>query len=822
MAESDCARYPRAETNAMGQVFTNFIHDFRFAFRQIRKQPGFAVIATIVLGLGIGGSTAVFSVLYQALLKPLPYPDAQRLLFVHNFFPQNQVSVGGVSAFDFAEIRRHTDVFAGAGIFYWNDLTLTGLDDARHINVVNASATLFDVLGANPQLGRTFSEAEDQYGAAGTTLLSDGLWRSAFGADPNVLGRIIYLNGAPFTVVGVMPRSFQFPSHETQLWIPVALKKSEFTIQGGRLEKWLHMVVRLSPGATPQRTKSALQAIGDELASAFPSFYPKSDGWHFTTRQLGEEQTEAIRRWLYLAFGAALSVLLIACINVSGLLLIRATARNSEVAVRMAIGATKYRIARQMLTETSVLVFSGCILGFLFAMWAVHLVNLYGPLAQPTPVQSWTLFFALALALMSTICAGLLPALLTAELPVEQALKGGARHTSTRGGGWRNGIVAAQIALAVALIFTATQLSRSFLNLTREPAGFEQLHIWTGAIDLPSRSYVADQSWNTRFFEPLLGELASIPGVEAASGANAIPFNPSGVWTEELQLPGWPKPNPPPEAQIGITFPGYFEAIGIPLLRGRTFTSRDRAGSPLVAVIDEELANRYFPGEEPVGKLIGSGGASTPARIIGVVGSVRNRDLGGPHEPEVYYPELQERTESTYLVLRTKGDVDPTVAVRRAIAKLDPGVALYDVRPMGERVAASLKLRRFVAFLLNGLAITGLVLAVVGLHASLAHLVELRRREIGIRLALGAMQSQVVRMILARGGIVVASGLVAGTLGAVIAGLAVRSQLFGVELTDAVTWMSVLGALLIAAIFSACFPAWRAARIEPAVALRHE
>jgi len=807
----------------MRQLFTNLMRDVRFALRQIRKQPGFALIAVIVLGLGIGSSTAVFSVLYQALLKPLPYPDAERLLFVHNYFPKNQVSVGGVSAFDYAEIRRHTDVFASAGIFYWNDLTLTGLDDARHINVVNASATLFDTLGVKPQLGRIFSEVEDQYGRAGTTLLSDGFWRGVFGADPNVLGRIIHLNGVPYTVIGVMPRSFQFPSHETQLWIPVALPQSAFTIQGGRQEKWLHMVARISPGVTPQRTKAALQAIGDELAATLPSFYQTSDGWSFTTRQLGDEQTEAIRRWLYLAFAAVFSVLLIACINVSGLLLIRATTRNGEVAVRMAIGATKYRIFLQMLTETSVLVFSGCILGVLFAIWAVHLVNLYGPLAQPTPVQSWTLFFALALALMSTVCAGLLPALLTGNLPIEQALKGGATRTSTRSGGWRNGIVSAQIALAVALIFTATQLSRSFLNLTRVSAGFAPLHVWTGALDLPSRSYVADQSWNERFFEPLLGELASLPGVEAASGANAIPFNPSGVWTEELQLPDRPKKStPPPESQISITFPGYFEAIGIPLLRGRTFTNRDRAGSPLVAVIDEELAHRYFPDEEPVGKLIGSGGARTPARIIGVVGSVHNRDLGGPHEPEVYYPALQERAESMYLVLRTKGDVDPTVAARKAIAKFDPGVALYDVQTMDERVAASLELRRFVAFLLNGLAITGMVLAVVALYGSLSHLVELRRREIGIRVALGAMHSQVVQMILVRGGIVVAAGLVAGALGAVIAGLAVRSQLFGVELTDALTWTSVVGAILIAAVISAWFPAWRAAQIEPSVALRHE
>ncbi|HEY3936560.1 MAG TPA: FtsX-like permease family protein, partial [Bryobacteraceae bacterium] len=289
-----------------------------------------------------------------------------------------------------------------------------------------------------------------------------------------------------------------------------------------------------------------------------------------------------------------------------------------------------------------------------------------------------------------------------------------------------------------------------------------------------------------------------------------------------LQLPDRPKTNPPAQAQIGVALPGYFGTMKIPLLRGRTFTERDRAGSPPVAVIDQELARRYFPSEEPVGKLIGSGGMGTPAHIIGVVGSVRNSDLGGPREPEVYYPELQERSESMYLVLRTKGDTDPTAAVRQAIAALNPEVALYDVRPMDQRVAASLKLRRFIAFLLNGFAFAGMLLAGVGLYSSLAHLVQLRRREIGIRLAVGALQSQIVRMIVTRGGIVSGIGLVAGIAGAILAARIVRSQFFGVQATDLATWATILGAILIATGIAAWLPARRAARIEPSIALREE
>lgn len=806
----------------MTNLLANFIQDLQFAFRQSRKQIWFTLTVVLLLALGIGGSTAAFSVFYQVLLKPLPYPNLQRLFFVHNSFPKSQIPATGVSGFDYAEISRHRDVFAASAIFYWNDLTLTGVGAPRHINVVNASSSLFQVLGVSPQLGRTFSNAEDRRGAPGTTVLSDTMWRNDFNADPHVLGRTIYLNDKPYTVVGVMLKSFQFPSRETQLWIPVALRPGEFTIQLGRLEKWLHMVARLAPGVNLDKAHTALETISNRLAASYPSFYPRKEGWEFTMRQIADEQTQAVRRWLYLAFGAVFSVLLIACINVSGLLLIRATARNSEIAVRRAIGASKARIVWQILTETSLLAFVSCALGLVLAVWAVHLVNIYGPIAQPTTIRGQALLFAVALAFFCTVVAGLTPALLSAQLPVEQTLKSGATRTATRGSGLRSVIVAAQLAFAVGLLFMAAQLSRSFLNLTHVPAGFNQDHVWTGAIELQSNRYTANQSWNTQFYEPLLQSLKSLPGVQAASGGNAIPFNPSGVWLERFRLSARPDLNPNAEAQVGLAFPGYFESIGIPLQKGRTFTARDRAQSPQVAVIDQELARRYFPGRDPIGQFIGSGGVKTPATIIGVVGSIHNMDLGGPPVPEVYYPELQERTDDTYLVLRMSNDLDPTTAVRNAIAKLDPDIALYDVAWMSDRVAASLKLRRFVVLLLNGLALTGFLLAIIGLYASIAHLVEMRQREIGIRIALGARQIQVTRMILVRATVVACAGIIGGVVAGGIVGEAVRTQFFGVRLTDPETWIAVLGGILIASVMAASVPAWRASRVDPAIALRNE
>ncbi|HEX4750747.1 MAG TPA: ABC transporter permease [Bryobacteraceae bacterium] len=806
---------------SMTQFFANSGQDLRFALRHLRANPGFTLVVVAVLTLGIGSSAAVFNVLYQVLLKPLPYHESGSLFFVHNRFPKSQVAVAGVSGFDYAEIAQRKDVFVNAGLFYYNDLIMTGTGEAKHVDAVNASATLFETLDMTPELGRTFNQTEDQRGAPGTVVLSDQLWRTTFGGDRGVLGRQIYLAGEPHTIIGVMPANFQFPSRETQLWIPIALRPNEFTLQGGRLEKWLHMIVRLAPGVTTQAADSALRSIAAQLGGRYPPFYPTSEGWTFTLRQVGDEQTANMRRWILLAFGAVLAVLLIACINVTGLLLVRNAARAGEIAIRTAMGASASRIVAQLMTESGALVLVSCGLGLVFCAWELHAIDVYGPLSQPVPFRARTIAFAVLLTILTTVLAGLLPALFGARVSVEQTLRSGASRTSTRGTGIRSVIVAAQVGCAVTLVFIATQLTTSFLNLSRVPAGFQEQHVWTGSINLPSWKYKDRQSWDTQLYKPLLEVLNAIPGVQVASGTNALPFNPSGVWTEEIHFPHRPQMTPRPEAQIAVVFPSYFKAMGIPILRWATIPDADFGARESVAIIDAELARRYFPSEDPLSKFIASGGAK-PARIVGVVGSVQNSDLGGPREPEVYFPEFQERVDAMYLVLRMNGDVDPTASVRSAIEKIDPDVALYDTAFMADRVAASLRLRRCVAYLLDGLAGTGLFLALVGLYGSVAHFVELRRREIGIRAALGASRSELVGMVILQAGTIVGTGLVAGAAAAVLGGQALRNQLFGVSPAAASTWTIVLGLTLIATLLAAFVPAWRAGRIEPAVALRNE
>jgi len=795
--------------------------DLRFALRQIAREPRSAVVAMLVLALGLGAATAVFSVLYQILLKPLPYRDADRIVFLHNSFPKEQLALAGVSSFDYVEIRRHKQLFSEAGVYYFNDLTMTGAGVARHVDPVNVSASFFRVLDVKPALGRVINEADDRFGAPKVAVLSDGFWRSAFQRNPNVLGRSIQLDGEAYTIIGVMPRAFEFPYPATQLWLPVAFRPAELSGMG-RLDKWLHMIARLAPGVTAAQAQAGLQTVGHGLAEHFPAFYPEKTGWHFALKPIRQEQTEGIRVWLLLAFGAVFCVFLVACANASGLLLIRWSARSNELAVRAALGAGQRRIVRQILTETLLLAAGGCGAGVLLALWAVRLSNRFSPVGHGAQIETWTILFALGMALLSTFAAGLAPAWAGAKVPLEQMLKAGATRTATRGSGGRTLFLAGQIAVAVTLLSSATLLSRSFLKLMQVPPGFAPERVWSGSVALP-RSWHSGAAANLHFFKQLVDGVRALPDVQSAAGCTAPPFNASGPETLDVFFQARHQFSYQPQAEANGVLPGYFETMKIPLRAGRFFNDRDGTTRERPLIVDEEFARVYFAGENPLGKLVGIGGERDhPGRIVGVVGNVENSQMEGRHKPEIYWPFTEETANAMYLVARTKNDADVTGSVRSVLANQSRDVALYDVASMSERISESLKVRRFLAWLLNGFAAIGLVLAALGLYGSLAHLVQLRRREICVRLALGATRHDILGTVMRQAASVLVAGLFLGVGGAAAAALLIRNRLFQVHFYDPLTWTIILVALAIAAAVAACLPALRALRVQPMDALREE
>jgi putative ABC transport system permease protein len=529
-----------------------------------------------------------------------------------------------------------------------------------------------------------------------------------------------------------------------------------------------------------------------------------------------------------LAFGAVLCVLLIACTNASGLLLVRATVRQREWAVRASLGATPARLFRQILIETGLLASAASVLGAAFASAAVRVINELGPL-RPSTIGAWTFVFALAVAAGSMMLAGTLSAAALLRLPLDRSLKTGDRH-ATGPRGWRNLLVAGQIAIATALLFSATLLSRSFVKLLDVPLGFATERIWTAAIQLPDRAapgpaeagHYGGGIDGHGFFQALTSRLAALPGIESAS-AGQVPFNPSGPLIVDLHLPGRPVPAVKPAAVLNVVLPNYFSTLRIPLLEGRAFSELEGAGARAVAIVDRTFAWKYFPGEDAVGKAIAREATRDKSYIIvGVVGSVASRELAEPPLPHVYLSALQFPQSATYLVVRQAGEQDVTAIVREQLRAMNPNVALFDVETMAERVSHSVRLRRFVAWLLNGFALAGLLLAALGLYGTLAHAVELRRREIAIRLAVGALPGSVRRLFALHGLRVACAGLAPGLVLALLAGRAARSLLFGIGPFDAFAVAGTMLGFVALALAASWIPAARAARANAIAALRDE
>lgn len=807
----------------MRNVAAEFSSDIRHGFRQFRKNLSLAIVSVAVLAMGIGSATAVFAVLYDALLRPLPYRDASGLVFVHNEFPGSQLGMSAASGPDYMDLSMRHEVFSETAAYYFNDFTMTGAGSAQHVDAVNASATLFPMLGVQPELGRTFTPEEDRFGAAKAVILSDALWRSAFHAQSHVIGRLLSLDGVPYQIIGVMPADFNFPYPASQMWVPLALRPSDLA-PDQRGNKWLQMIARVAPGLTPERANTSLAGISHGFAAADPDHYPEKAGWRFSCAPLMEVQTKSQRSWLLLAFGAVFCVLLISCINVSGLLLVRASARRGEWAVRAALGAGPSRLVRQMFAETSLLALMGCAAGVLLAIGLVRLSDQFGPI-HGTVIEPWTLLFSLGLCLVAIFLAGILPATTFSNTPLEQVLRAGGPRTSASGNSWRRILVAGQMAIAVALLFTATALSRSFVKLLDVSPGFSSEHLWTGSVGLPIKRYDTEPGqayYYPRFFQELVGHVSALPGVESASACLAPPFS-SGGFTADLYFPGRPEPAVRPAGRYNLVLPEYFETMNIPLLAGRTFTERDNASAPLVAVVDRAFVEKYLAGHDPIGKLVANNAQrDKPYVIVGVVGSVRNLQLAEALRPEIYIPVWQHPNTSMFIVARTKGNADITSSVRDTLRTMDSGVALFDVETMSARILDSVKLRRFVAWLLDSFAFVGLLLAALGLYATLAHLVELRRREIAIRVALGASAGS-VRLLITRASVSLAlTGLVPGAILSVIAIRAAKRFLFGISPLDAGTIAATVFVVFALALAASWIPVGRAARVDPFAALREE
>jgi predicted permease len=804
------------------RTISDLISDLSCGVRQIRNHPSFALLCVAVLAIGIGASTSVFAVLYGVLLKPLPYRDAGHIVFVHNEFPGSPLGHTAESAPDYADLTAHHEIFSETAAYYFNDFTMSGVSSsgyAQHVDAVNASASLFSLLGIRPEIGRPILPGDDHDKAPKVAVLSDALWRSKFGADPSVLGKSIELNSDPYQIVGVMPAGFNFPYPATQMWVPIALTPPDYA-EGQRGDKWLEMLARLAAGVDLERAGSILAAVSHRVALEHPSDYPEKSGWHFSIQPMLVEQTRDVRKWLLLAFGAVVCVLLMACTNVSGLLLVRATVRRREWAVRSALGASTSRLVRQILAEIGMLAALGCAAGIALAIALIQLINTYGPIHR-TELETWAVAFALGVSILSTVIAGTLPALLSSRLSVDQSLRSGAGRMSTGQSGWRGALVAGQISVAVALLFTAAALSRSFAKLLEVSPGFSAQHVWSGALQLPQRHYTTKES-RAEFFQDLVDRIRHIPGVESASAAIDVPFS-YGGYTADLYLPDRPEPRVRPAARVNVVLPEYFETLRIPLLEGRTFTASDDADAQRVVIVDEEFVRQYFPGQDPIGRLVANNCCHhEPATIVGVVGNVSSRELGAAARAEIYWPQLQLPSSGMFLAVREAGRTDVTSAVRDLVRQQDSAVALFDMAAMQDRIIDSVKLRRFVAWLLNSFALVGMILAALGLYGTLAYLVQLRRREIAIRMAFGATAADVAALVGGYSFSLALAGLLPGMVLCALALRASSSLLFGIAPLDLWTLAATAGGLLLVVIIATGPPLLKAAAVDALAALRDE
>jgi putative ABC transport system permease protein len=803
----------------------HFKQDFLYAVRRLLKAPGFTLVAVLTLALGIGANSAIFSVVNGVLLKPLPYPEPDRLVGVYHTTDGQRAVMSGPN---FTDVSRAATSFESAAAISTGRMILTGEGEPTRLAIAEVSASLFSVLRVRPALGRAFNADENTPGRNNLVILSHGLWQQRFGSDPSVIGRRITLDGVSKEVVGVMPAGFSYPSGR-DAWLPVDYDEGFVTKQRGAW--YLSVVARLKPGVTPQQSAAEVEAIGRNLARQYPDANAEIG---MTTYPLLEAMVGNIRPSVMILLGAVGFVLLIACTNVANLLLARAATRETEMAVRTALGAGRARLVRQLLTESVLLSLVGAGFGLLLAVWGVELLTNLKPQGIPrldnVRIDGVVILFTIAVGVVTGVLFGLVPAF-AATRGLSATLKESGRGavTSRSAGRVRGALVVTELALAVMLLVGAGLLMRSFIKLQAVDPGFKVDPALTFDLTLPDARY-KEMEQQIAFYDQLLPRLRGLPGVQAASAVMGLPL--AGLdFIISFEVAGRP-PVPPaqqPSMQVRVATPEYFSTLGISLKRGRMFTEDDRLQSPKVVLITEAAAKQYFPNEDPIGKTIKLGWGRGPGKpraggeVVGVVGDIKAEGLDDPNQPQIYMPLRQWPVSFMTVVLKTS--VPPTSlteAARAQVAAIDPNLPLSNLGTLDAIVAKSISQQRFYMTLLSVFAAVALVLAAIGIFGVLSYAVSQRTREIGIRMALGAQERTVIGLVVRQAMALVAAGVVAGTLLALYLSQTMTKMLFSVRPTDPTTFVSVAAVLAGVALLASYLPARRATRVDPIVALRSE
>src|SRR5437868_9267492 len=815
---------------------TDFFQDIRYAFRILLKRPAFTAVALIALALGIGANSAIFSVVYNVLLRPLPYSEPDRLAMVWGKFDKEGIPRNWISEPELFDLKEQNQSFEDLAAYSTTGVNLTGNGNPEWVPTAVVSASLFDILRVNAERGRTFAAQEDEAGKNRVVLLSQALWKRRFGADPNVVGSTVSLDGESLTVIGVMPPGFSFPD-EVAMWLPLGLDRARLNSRGSH---YLQMIGRLKQGVSFDQARDDLARIAGNLSQQFPDNYREASGWGLYAVPLHEQTVGSVRPALLVLLGAVRFVLLIACANVANLLLARASAREKEIAIRAALGARRARIVRQLMTESIVLALVGGIMGIALAFLSLKAFTASGPRNIPRladiQLNGIVLAFSFLVSIITGIVFGLAPAIHVSRPNLQGSLKDGGRTSGSGSGRLRSVLVVSEVALALVLLVGAGLMMRSFSRLTEVKLGHHTDNVLTAGLSLPQARY-RENALVATYYKRLLESLRDAPGVESAGIVSQLPLSGSGssgttmvedtsVDEGQLRRNGYAYI----EADRRSVSPGYFAAMGIPLLNGRLLSESDNETAPAVVVVDTGFAKRFWPNSDAVGKRISVGGGPQGINwgtIVGVVEHVKHYDPSKEGREQVYFSYLQRPLRTMYVAIHAAGSAPLMLAgpLTEKVRGLDGDQPVYEISTMDRLLSASVAQPRLNLMLLGFFAALALLLASVGIYGVMAYSVSQRTHEIGIRMALGAESKHVIKLIVGQGFALVIAGVVIGLAGSFLLARLLSSfsgLLYGVTATDSRTFAAVSILIIGVSIFASYIPARKATRVDPIIALRYE